>query len=337
MHKTSELCQRIDQVRSSNPELGTQLRQMAAEMPASRAGGRLTQLAGSLEDQQPAEQIVRSYPELCWLLTMPSSGAAMTGLTGMLEQTAFDGAMRQKKLRSVLYPVMVMMLAIGLLLVGCYIIVPTFDEMFMEFGLRLPPHTELVLKLSRLVAAHPWLVAAAVLALGVCVAAILWGWVNRTSPKRRRFRSGSLIESSRYALARVAMQLAELIDDNVPLPRALRIASQGSTDLNVSNALADLAERALEGSGAFDRSRAAVFLPPNFVLALAPGQPTASAGPNTTLLRQLAANYRDLSVHRKDWTSFILGQFAVLFVGLMVLFIIVSLFAPMFSLITGLS
>jgi type II secretory pathway component PulF len=338
------LYERIDQVRHSRKDLPSQLRSIAEEMSNSRTRARLLKLADGVQQNVPAAEIVARFPEECWLLTVQSPTATTDALTAMLEQSAYHNSLQIKKLRSIAYPMVLLVLAIATMLVACAMLVPPFDEMYEEFALQLPPQTRALIGLSRFVTGNPLIVVLLVAAFAAGLSGLLWLWIGDGVIKRKllgTWRNPALI---RQSLAKVSMQIAELCDEGVPLGLALCISAESNSDVTLRHCLAELAVQANADPSKLSKTRAAMFLPPNFLFALRPdvtvgqrGDAAARQTPNTTLLRELATNYRDLSIRHRDWTSFILGQLAVIGVGFMIAFLVISLFAPLVSLVTVLS
>ncbi len=334
------LYERIEQVRNARQDLPAQLRNIAQEIPSTWTRNTLRQLAAALEDNATPTQLVARFPEHCWLLTLQSSAATTDALTAMLEQSAFQHSLRTKKIRTIAYPVVLMLIAIALLMAVIALLVPTFDEMYQEFGLRLPAPTQALINLSRGINAHPLL---ALILLGTFLsgmAGVLWIWIGDNPIKRKLFGTSVHSPMMRQSLAKVALQVAELVDEGIGLDRALKIAAESNSDVAMRSLIGDLAIQAGHDASLLHRTRSALIFPPNFLFALNPALPSAqpvASPPNTTMLRELAASYRDLSMRRKDWVAFALGQFTVISVGLMIGFLVLALFSPMVSLVSSLS
>ena len=331
------LYERIDSVRSTSPQLGQQLFRIAAEMPSSRTSRKLKRLSQAIESDRSTPSVVSAFPDLCWVLTMQSSSATANALTEALEQAAYQTVVRNKRLRAIVYPSFMFVLASVMVLFGCALIVPTFDEMYTDFQIRLPPQTALLLSFSRFVTGQPVLAGVLVGIGAVMISAVVWFWTSDNLLKMALIGRSGKGAIARQSLAKAAVQIAELIDDGVAFERAMRIAAESNGDPSVQGALADLAMTSRNNPKKLKHTRVYQYLPGNFMYALDVQSPTGAPQPNTELLRQLAASYQDLSVQRKDWASFLIGHGALIFVGLCIGYIIFSLFAPMFSLIVGLS
>ena len=60
-------------------------------------------------------------------------------------------------------------------------------------------------------------------------------------------------------------------------------------------------------------------------------------GPDIALLRELSAMYGDRAAQRVDWSSGVLAQLAIVMVGLVVGYVVLALFMPLFSMVSSLS
>lgn len=331
--------QRIDQVRATRTRLSAELRSIAEEIPASFTKRQLSRMSDDVDRGVATSELISRYPEHSWLLTIRSSSATAEATVAMLEQSAYQHRLQRKKVRAIAYPLTLMLVAITILLLACVLLVPPFDEMFQEFQLRLPVMTELVIGVSRFVIAAPVQTALIVTTMLVGVAALLWFWIGDGALKCRLLGRSRFGHVTRKPLARMCFQLAELCDEGIELPQGLQIVGDCDHTGILGPALKHLAIEADEAGYSLTRSRTISVVPPNVLFALDCGgrSVAANSGTNTTLMRQLSANYRDVSIHRKEWASFFIGQIAVVSVGVVIGFIVLALFAPLVSLVTSLS
>lgn len=330
------LHERIDEVRQQHPEFGSSIREIADELPLSRTRRDLLRLATALDEDQPSAMLVSTFPKLRWLLTVPSSSATTDLLTVMLEQSTYDNALQQRRFAKAAYPFCLATVGIVVSLFICVFIVPTFQEMYEDFGLSLPVPTKSLFAVADFVNDHLIFTFVIAIAISACFAVLLWAWISEGPLKRAVLGYTPKSSQTKFSIAGAAHQLAELSEDNIPLDRSLRIAAESNTEPTLRAALGDLANHARIDANKISQSRASIYLPPNFLHALGMDD-DRSAAVNAPLMRAIAQNNRDLSVHRKDWTSFLLGPIAFFMIGMMIMFVVISLFSPMLSLITSLS
>jgi general secretion pathway protein F len=130
------------------------------------------------------------------------------------------------------YPGIVFLLALGLFGFLSFVVLPLFDRIFQDFQMRLPWLTEAVLALSRKPFEYVFL------PLGVVLIGIFFFRVLvRSTPMGRVFWArflyslpimGTLLRSAR--LMSFTELLAILVDHEMPLPEAFRMAGAASSD-----------------------------------------------------------------------------------------------------------
>ena len=326
---------RMDQIRESNSDLASQLRNMAGELPSTKIQREIGELAGQLDINTNSSEIAHRFPNLCWLLTMRPGPATADAFAETLSFSVMQNQLQRKRFRAIAYPSLLSLLSAGMFLAACATIVPMFDEMFQEFELQLPPMTLALVEISRFVVGQP-LATAGIVLLGIAaLATVIWLWVGDSQLKRVLIGTSPDRFRSRHGLAKAAIQVAELTEGGVETARALQVVAASSTDVFITGTFSELATRLPSDSRQqLLGSRPARALPSNFAVALFGSD---SNTPNATLLRQLAANYRELSIDRRDWSAFLLAQLALILVGLLLAFVVIALFAPMFGLVSALS
>jgi type II secretory pathway component PulF len=130
------------------------------------------------------------------------------------------------------YPAIVLVFAIGLFAFLSFVVLPLFDKIFQDFNMSLPLITQAVLALSRKPFEYVFL-PALVLLLGVlffrvvvrstALGRVLWARLIYSVPI-----IGTLLRSAR--LMSFTELLAILIDHEIPLPEAFRLAGAASSD-----------------------------------------------------------------------------------------------------------
>lgn len=332
------LCERIDQVRSGHSKLAARMKLVGNEIPSRSERSTVMELSEALEQNASSQMLVSRFPDFCWLLTLRSSFAVTEGLGLILEQSAFRRRNRRRKMRAVAYPLLLIILVGMICVAACFFIVPEYEAMFRDFELRLPTATQWVIEFSRFLRNRIVIVVATIALVSAASAIGFWRWIGSGrfgsgSGQPRSQSSSRRRESIHQSQSKAAIQLAELIDDHVSTPEAVAIASQSCGNRRVRAALAELANRLPKStSSEMERpQQASKLLPANLQLAL------SQSPANTALLRELSATYRDLSYRHRSWVSYLIGPLAVLGIGLIIAFILLTLFAPLISLITSLS
>ena len=206
------------------------------------------------------------------------------------------------------YPFLVTVMAVAVTSFLALLVVPEFEKILSDFGMRLPPITEALIGFSHFLR-EGWggLLAAA------AVAAALWLTAGRWWPSWLRLPGGRFAQSGRFA--RFA---ADLLAAEVPQPVALAVAA-----------------RAVDRQ---DRMTAAG-QPPRWLSAtvrhaLDGNMPAAT---RVRLLDRIATCHDLRLAASRSWISWFLGPVAVFVTGLLVFLMVLALFAPLIKLVTDLS
>lgn len=210
-------------------------------------------------------------------------------------------------------------------------IVPVFQKMFAEFGIKLPSMTVRLIDTSYAMVAYGWLwllPVALVLLIGYIVATLYYvGWLPINFPLVGQF-------ARRYDCALVLRALAVCVGRKMPLPAAIELLGREfprrSTARRLSRASLDTAS-GMHWLEALSRRR---------IVRPAEAAVLAAAERNGNLqwaLDEMAdSSIRRFTLHMQAWMQF-LFPVALLILGGIVGFVVVALFIPLVALIQGLS
>ena len=206
------------------------------------------------------------------------------------------------------YPFLVSVMAVAVTSFLALLVVPEFEKLLSDFGMRLPLATEALIGFSHFLR-EGWggLLAAA------AVATALWLTVGRWWPSWLRLPGSRFAQSGRFA--RLA---ADLLAAGVPQPVALAVASR-AVDPQDAMAAADQQPRWLSATVRH---------------ALEGDLPAAT---RVRLLDRIATCHALRLAASRSWISWFLGPVAVFVTGLLVFLMVLALFAPLISLVTDLS
>jgi type II secretory pathway component PulF len=311
-------------------------RAYADELPGD-TGLRAMALAEALERGEPLSRAVRSAR--LRLGAASTLGVRMGESLGLLgpalgqqldDSQQTDAAMRESIGRFFYLGIVLIVLtgAVGFIM---WKIVPVFQKMFEEFGLKLPAPTLLVINVSKWYVTYGWLVTAPITAIaplflfGGCLYYI--GWFPRDLPLVWRF-------FKRYDGALVMRGLSLAISRGMPLPQAMRLVA----DCYPIRVVAGLVRTAADQVAAGVDWRQSLLAPGLIGAADAAVLGAAErAGNLPWALNEMA----DSAIRRQTYFLQALLQllFPVLLVmlGMVIGMFVISLFLPLISLIQGLS
>ena len=196
------------------------------------------------------ERSPETFPRV--YVAMVEAGETGGFLDVVLAQIA-DFQAREKELKSkvmtaLMYPVILLILAMGVLIFLLVFFIPRFQTIFAGFNAELPLITQLIVKASEIVRGYGFFLGAAAI-VGFFM---LRTWLN--SPKGRRWWEGLMLRITligplvaQFAMARFCRMLGTLLQAGVPLINALNVARRSIGNQVLIDAVSDSIDRVKEG------------------------------------------------------------------------------------------
>ncbi|MEM6471218.1 MAG: hypothetical protein AAF802_16780 [Planctomycetota bacterium] len=307
---------------TSRTEATTNLESLAKELPRSSARKELDGLLEDVRRGKSAKELVIVHRELAWVVCLRSTPVIARTATALFRKSINRSRLQRRRFQAIAYPMFVFAFGLTVLLIASATLLQQFDEMFQEFELRLPAPTLLLMLVSRTVREHPFEVAAGCVAGFALVYFLLDGFLLRrswTGKLRHAFIGTNHV--SRSTIADVTLKIGCLLEDGYSIQSAVAITAETTRD----EILADEIRLAATGERG-----TTTCLPANLRMALRP--PT-----NVPLLRELSEIYQDVQLQSGQFFAFLFSQLCLVGVGLLIAFIVISLFLPLLSLVTSLS
>lgn len=218
-----------------------------------------------------------------------SSGALDLALERLATFRTSRRELRQSLISALIYPAILLILAILAVTVMLAFVVPQFTEMFAEAGRELPLLTRIVAGAGELVTGWWWLILLVLGGLG------WWLYRDLHSPAGRARWDGILLTAPlvgpltrKLATARFTRTLSSLLENGVHLVPALDIARQVAGNVVIARALALAAQRVREGMGLAGPLAEARIFPPLATRLIKVGE---SSGRLEMMLAQVADIY----------------------------------------------
>jgi type II secretory pathway component PulF len=161
---------------------------------------------------------------------------------------AREKELRSKVLTAMLYPSILLVLALGVLVFLLTFFIPRFQLVFAGFGAALPLPTQIVIGISNLVRGYGFFVL-----VGIIIAVFLIrNWF--TSEKGRRAWEGLMLRApaigplvAQFAMSRFSRMLGTLLGAGVPLVQALNVARKSIGNQILVDAVSQSISRVQEG------------------------------------------------------------------------------------------
>jgi type IV pilus assembly protein PilC len=301
----------------------------------------LTGVRQTVEGGATLSNAMRGYPKIFDDLTTNMIEAGETGgiLDTILQRLAAY-VEKAVKLRSavksaLIYPVSV--ISIAVLIVGALLkfVVPIFANLFAGLGVELPAPTRFVMGLSRFVGNFWWVFFVGLIALVVGVRQI------RKHPKGRYMWDNMMLHLPvfglvlrKIAVARFTRTLGTLITSGVPILEGLSITARTSGNAVLETALMKVRKAIEEGRTIVDPLKECGVFPNMVTQMIGVGEAT---GAMDAMLQKIADFYEDeVDSATKDMLT-LLEPVMISFLGVAVGGIVISLYMPLFSMISKLS
>jgi type IV pilus assembly protein PilC len=301
----------------------------------------LTGVRQSVEGGSTLSNAMRQYPKIFDDLTtnMVEAGEAGGILDTILQRLAtyVEKAVKLKSAvkSALIYPVSV--ISIACLVVGALLkfVVPIFANMFVSMGVDLPLPTKIVIGLSNFVGRFWWLIFAFFIITFVAVKYI------RKDPKGRYMFDKMLLGLPilgnvlrKIAVARFTRTLGTLITSGVPILEGLSITARTSGNAVLEDALMKVRKAVEEGRTIVDPLKESGVFPNMVTQMIGVGEAT---GAMDAMLQKIADFYEDeVDAATKDMLT-LLEPIMIGFLGIAVGGIVISLYMPLFSMISKLS
>jgi general secretion pathway protein F len=259
------------------------------------------------------------------------SGRLSVALEGIAKTARRVMETRRIMLVSMVYPLVIMVVASSVFWITMSITVPTIQLMFEDFGLTWPRWYAVLSWLAELLLlALPWIWGVAIILLAIFLISISRASVLGEKPGRRSSTIGQILRAGR--LATFAETLALLLEQELPLAEALELACQSSGDHGLKTAGDELAQAIRRGQ---PLSRLPVGFPPLLGwMLMGGGQP----GQLVTALRRLAETYRRRAAKLCAWLTIYLPMTLSAGVcGLVVAAYVLLAMAPLYFLLYQMS
>ncbi len=233
----------------------------------------------------------------------------------------------QKKIQgAMVYPIVLMVMALGVIIGLMSFVVPKIVKVFEQSEQALPLITQIVLTLSNMITQWWWLML-------LLLAGTVWLFYRFAKTQPGKLAIDSVVLklpilarlSKGLNAARFASTLAILVRSGVPLIEALHIGAAVTTNLHIKQAVITAADRVTEGSSLSSQLEKTPYFPPMMVQMIKSGE---NSGELENMLSR-AANMQEAEA-----TNFIstllslLEPLMLVLMGVVVMIIVMAVMLP---------
>jgi len=302
----------------------------------------LTGTRGAVEGGSTLSAAMKQYPKVFDPLYSNMVEAGETG--GILDtilQRLSSYIEKNVKLKAavksaLIYPIGVLSIAAAVITLLLWKVVPIFATLFAGLGVDLPLPTKIVIALSNFVGS----IFGLLIVVGI-VAAIVGLKVWYGTPGGRYFLDSVILKlpvmgmlMRKIAVARFTRTLGTLISSGVPILEGLDITAKTSGNAVVEKALFSVRKALEEGKSLTEPLKESAVFPGMVTQMISVGEQT---GAMDAMLQKIADFYEDeVDAAVKDLLT-ALEPIMIVFLGLVVGGVVISMYLPLFSLIGKLS
>jgi type IV pilus assembly protein PilC len=293
------------------------------------------QIKRSIENGAAFSESLRQFPSIFDDLYANMVKGGETGgqlaetiarLAGFLESSA---KLRRKVKSAMMYPVIVLCIAMAIATGMILFVVPVFGEMFADFGKALPGPTQALLDMSKFLKAYGIFVLAGI--IGAAVAFKKWKATAAGAYKFDKFLLKAPVFgelNKKVAAARFSRTFGQLIKSGVPILSALDIVS-GATGNKVAGAVILGARTAVEKGEPLSSAMVnQTVFPVMLVRMLQAGEKT---GKVDEMMDSIADFYDDEVETMLGGLTSLLEPLLMVFLGVIVGGIVLCMFLPIFK------
>ncbi|MCX7952935.1 MAG: type II secretion system F family protein [Deltaproteobacteria bacterium] len=231
---------------------------------------------------------------------------------------------------ALIYPAILVLTAIIVVSVILIFVIPTFKEIFSEFGASLPLPTRVVIEISNFTVSYWYLIFGVMFALGFSA------FRYYKSEKGKEFFEPHLIKIPvigqiilKAAIARFSRTLGTMLGSGVPIIQALETCSRVAGSVLVEKAIKQTIKSVTEGRSINETLKEYKIFPPMVYGMIAVGEQTGSL---ETMLEKLAAFYEEEVETAVQSLKQLLEPILIVIIGVIIGGLVVSMYLPIFKL-----
>jgi type IV pilus assembly protein PilC len=310
---------------------------LASQQQNQKFAAALKGVCASVESGATLANSLRLYPKMfddlyTNMVEAGESGGILDGILRRLS-TYIEKSVKLKRavVSAMIYPVAVMLIAGGVVLLLLWKVVPIFATLFKGLGAALPLPTRIVIALSHGAAHYGWVLIGGLVALVFLLKKYYATEGGRMAIDRLSLRIPVLgMVMRKIAVARFTRTLGTLITSGVPMLEAMEITARTSGNAVVEQAIFSVRTAVERGETIVDPLRATEVFPNMVVQMIGVGEQT---GALDAMLQKVADFYEDeVDAAVADLLT-AMEPLMILFLGAVVGGVVISMYLPLFSLI----
>ncbi len=318
---------------------------LSKQEPNPNLRATITALSDSVQGGSTFSEALSTYPKMFNRLFVNMVKAGEIGgvlevvLRRLAEYQEKANKLRGKITSAMVYPLIIMTIAVGILIFLMLVIVPKFKEMFEGQNMELPALSQFVFNFSDncmhdgLIPFVPNAVVAIGLIFLACVGISFW----KRTPKGARVVDAFILKVPKIghltkvnAVARFSRTFGTLVSSGVPILQALVITRDTAGNVLVADAVTKIHDSVREGESIVTPMSTCPIFPPMMISMVDVGEET---GQLPDMLMKVAEVYDDEVDNSVTALTAMLEPLMIVFLAVVVGGIVLAMFMPMMEII----
>ncbi len=295
----------------------------------------LSEMSASLQAGESFASAARAHPEAFpfYFIGMLESAELAGNLDSVLIQLAEymerDQEARKKITAALIYPMIVLVMAIIVVIVLATFVLPKFKTFFSQLNAKLPLVTRMLLAITNFISGHYLILLGA-------IAAVIIGFIATLKSKRGRAWLDSVVLKIpvlgdlvvHILIERICRILASMSETGVPLPDAMAVTSESVSNDVFKKGLDHVRTEMIEGRGLAEPVETSGIFPLAARQMIRVGEVTGTLEDQL----QVAADYyqRELDFKLKKFTA-LFEPIIIVAMGVIVGFVAIALISAMYG------
>ncbi len=247
----------------------------------------------------------------------------------------YKGRLKQRRqLTSALtYPVLVLIISLGVVVFMLNFIVPMFAEVFKRFGNELPPLTRRILNISDFVKDHISLLIFILLTLIVLI------FIFRSNASFKKYYSFFILRVpyvnrivKKIYMSRFCQTMTLLVSSQTPILQSLEMVEKMIQFYPLAVSLRSVRQHLMKGQSLHQSLAKNEFIDSRIASMVKVGEEVNRLD---YVFENLYKQYSDELEHQTGMLSSLLEPFLIIFVGAIILIILIAMYMPLFQLSTN--
>ena len=299
----------------------------------------LNGMSESIEAGNTFSESLTSYPKIFdnLFINMVKAGEAggvlETVLLRLAEFMEKAEHIRNKVKSAMIYPIVVLVAAFGIVTFLMSFVIPKFEQIFLDLGVKMPIFTQFIINISAFVKGN--LILIFVMLAVIIIGSKIFKKTKQGGEIMDRLAmkmplTGPLVKKT--AIGRFARTLGTLMSSGVPVLQALNIVRDTSGNIAVSEAIQQVHDSVKEGDSMSLPMEASGIFPGMVISMVDVGEET---GALPEMLIRIADNYDDEVDNAVVGLTAAIEPILIIFLAFIVGGIVIAMFMPMMSIMGG--